>query len=342
MTLTRWPQRRYRTKEPEQPARRSPGEGRSFAVVLNQARYDLLSVPNSMDSWAETADRSHRRDRRYRSTKPELRATRTTRAGSGAGHAFSLALHQTRYDLVSFLRNKQARFFTLLLPLAFLVILVGVFGNSTVGPEHVKASTYYVPGLSALAVISASFVNLVISVTAQREAGVLKRRRATPVPASVLIAGRALTTMAVSLSVMTAVLAIGHLAYGARVPAEALPAIALTAVIGSISFCALGYALSTLIGPADAAQPIVQAVMLPLYFISGVFVPDVELPSWLQHIAGLFPVQHLADALHHACAPTVQGMGVAGGDLGVLALWAVAGLVIALRRFRWAPVTAAA
>jgi ABC-2 type transport system permease protein len=126
------------------------------------------------------------------------------------------------------------------------------------------------------------------------------------------------------------------------VPAEALPAIALTAVIGSISFCALGYALSTLVGPADAAQPIVQAVTLPLYFISGVFVPGVELPSWLQHIAGFFPVQHLADALHHACAPTVQGIGVAWGDLGVLALWAVAGLVITLRRFRWAPVTAAA
>ena len=278
--------------------------------------------------------------RHYRTREPERPAKKTTRASTGASRTFSLVLHQTRYNLVSFLRNKQARFFTLLLPLAFLVILVGVFGNSTVGPEHVKASTYYVPGLSALAVVSASFVNLVISVTAQREAGILKRRRATPVPASVLIAGRALTTMAVSLSVMTVVLAIGRFAYGARVPAEAVPAIALTAIIGSISFCSLGYALSTLIGAADAAQPIVQAVMLPLYFISGVFVPDVELPSSAQHVE--FSVQHLADGLHHACAPTVQGTGVAWGDLGVLALWAAAGLVIALRRLQVAPSTAAA
>src|SRR5208283_3372859 len=95
----------------------------------------------------------------------------------------SLVLHQARYELLSFLRNKQARFFTLLLPLAFLVILVGLFGNHTVGSEHVKESTYYVPGLSAMAVISASFVNLVISITTQRESGVLKRRRAAPVPA---------------------------------------------------------------------------------------------------------------------------------------------------------------
>ena len=59
--------------------------------------------------------------------------------------------HQSRYDLLGFLRNRQARFFTLMLPLLFLVIFVSVFGNDTVGPERVKASTYYVPGLSALA-----------------------------------------------------------------------------------------------------------------------------------------------------------------------------------------------
>src|SRR4029077_16457968 len=103
-----------------------------------------------------------------------------TRPGRAPGPV-GLVLHQARYDLLGILRNRQARFFTLMLPLIFLVIFVGVFGNHTVGPDHVKASTYYVPGLTAMAVIAGSFVNLVISVTAQREAGVLKRRRATPV-----------------------------------------------------------------------------------------------------------------------------------------------------------------
>ena len=103
-----------------------------------------------------------------------------------------LVLHQTRFDLLAFLRNRQSRFFTLILPVIFMVIFVSVFGNHRIGPQQVKASTYYVPGLSALGLIAASFVNLVISVTSQREAGVLKRRRATPVPAWVLIAGRAL------------------------------------------------------------------------------------------------------------------------------------------------------
>jgi ABC-2 type transport system permease protein len=253
-----------------------------------------------------------------------------------------LVLHQARYDLLGFLRNRQARFFTLILPLLFLVIFVSVFGNNTIRATGVKASTYYVPGISALAVIAASFVNLVISITAQREAGILKRRRATPVPAWVLIAGRTLTAMSVSLVVMTVLLLVGRFGYGVHLPTSTIPGIALTAIVGSATFCILGYALSTAIGSADAAQPMVQAIMLPLYFISGVFIPNVNLPSWLRHVAQVFPVQHLAGGLHHAFDPAVHGAGIVWGDLGVLGLWALAGLVVALRRFSWLPAARAA
>ena len=134
------------------------------------------------------------------------------------------------------------------------------------------------PGISALGVIASSFVNLVISITAQRENGVLKRRRATPVPAWVLIAGRSLTAVSISLVVLAVLLAIGRFGYGVKLPTSTLPGIALTAVVGSITFCVLGYALSTAIKNEDAAQPMVQAIMLPLYFISGVFVPNIQLP----------------------------------------------------------------
>jgi ABC-2 type transport system permease protein len=252
-------------------------------------------------------------------------------------HGVRLVLHQARYDLLSFLRNRQARFFTLILPLLFLVIFVSVFGNHRVGPEHVKASTYYVPGLSALAIIAASFVNLVISLTAAREAGVLKRRRATPMPAWALIAARTLTAMAISLVVMTVLLLVGRFAYGVRLPSSTIPGVLLTAVVGSATFCILGYAITTVIGSEDAAQPMVQAIMLPLYFISGVFIPNVNLPTWLQDVAKVFPVQHLSDGLHEAFDPATHGVGIVWSDLGVLALWAAAGLLIALTRFAWTP-----
>jgi len=249
-------------------------------------------------------------------------------------------LHQFRYDLLAFLRNQQSRFFTLVLPVLFLVIFVSVFGNDKVGPDNVKASTYYVPGISALAVIAGSFVNLVISVTAQRESGVLKRRRATPVPAWVLIAGRTLTAIVVALGTMTVLLLIGRFAYGVKLPTSTLPGVVVTAVVGAVSFCCLAYALTTFIKSEDAAQPMVQAIMLPLYFISGVFIPNVNLPSWLRDVAEFFPVQHLADGLHHAFDPAAHGAGIVWSDLGVLALWGAAGLAVALVRFTWTPAMA--
>jgi ABC-2 type transport system permease protein len=253
-----------------------------------------------------------------------------------------LILHQARYDLLAFLRNPQSRFFTLALPVIFLVIFVSVFGNNKVGPQNVKASTYYVPGLMALGIIAGSFVNLVISVTAQREAGVLKRRRATPVPAAVLIAGRALTAIFIAIAVMTVLLLIGRFGYGVRLPVSTLPAVILTAIVGAVSFCCLGYALTTAIKSADAAQPMVQAIMLPLYFISGVFIPNVVLPRWLRDVAEFFPVQHLAHGLRRGFDPMTHGSGIVWGDLGVLLLWGIAGLAVALVRFNWTPAAATA
>ena len=252
-----------------------------------------------------------------------------------------LVLHQASYDLRGFLRNKQGRFFTLALPLLFLVVFVSVFGSDKIGSTNVAARTYYVPGISALAVIAASFINLVITITVLREEGILKRRRATPVPAWTLIAGRTLMSIVVSLVSMMVLMIVGRFAYGVRLPTRTIPGIALTAIVGSVSFCALAYAFSTLIENEDAAQPMVQAVMLPLYFISGVFIPAVTLPNWLRHVAQVFPVEHLSDGLHHAFGPTTTGIGIVWSDVGVLALWGAVGLGVALWRFSWLPKAAA-
>src|SRR5262249_31602693 len=151
-----------------------------------------------------------------------------------------LVLHQARYDLLAFLRNRQARFFTLVLPLLFLVIFVSVFGNDTVDNTHVKASTYYVPGISALAVIASSFVNLVISIAAQRAAGPPKRRPPPRPPAWLRIPARTPTAISISLVVMTVVLLVGRFAYGVHLPTSTIPGILLTAIVGAVTFCVLG------------------------------------------------------------------------------------------------------
>ena len=206
----------------------------------------------------------------------------------------------------------------------FLVIFVSVFGNQLVGPEHIKASTYYVPGIAALAVLTASFSQLVIAITAQRESRGAKRRRATPAPASVIIAGRALTVVGVSVAVTAVVIAIGGLAYGVHLVAGGLGTLALSVAVGALVFACLGYAVSSAIGSADAAQPGVLALTLPLSFISGVYIPfpsaspppsttsrrrsrsSISSPHWA---ADSFPGTH----------------GIAWGDLAILAAWAQPG-----------------
>lgn len=252
-----------------------------------------------------------------------------------------ITLHQFRYDVRAFLRNRQSQFFTLVLPVLFLVIFASVFGGSgrtvEVAGGQIDTSVSYVPGIIALGIIAAAFINLVISVTAQRESGVLKRRRATPVPAAAIIAGRALTAVVTALGIAVVLLGVGWAAYGAHIPARTAPALALTVVVGSVSFCCLGYALASVIRDQDAAQPVTQAVMLPLYFISGVFVAASTLPTWLVNIASVFPVRHLAAALLTAYNPHTRGTGLAGVDLLVVAAWGAAGLLIALRRFSWLP-----
>ncbi len=258
---------------------------------------------------------------------------------SGGSNGPRLVAHQLRYDLLVILRDPQSRFFTLVLPVIFMVLLTSLFGNHThyINGHAIKNSTYYVPGISTLGIIASSFVNLVITITAQREQGILKRRRSTPVPAAVLIASRTLTSVILSIALVIAIVVIGRVFYGVHLPGSTVPAFVLGVVVGAASFCCLSFAVSSFIRNEDSAQPLIQAITLPLYFISGVFVPTGQLSKTLKDIADVFPVAHLDKALFKAFDPSTTGSGIAGTDLLVLAAWGVTGLVVALWRFSWSP-----
>jgi ABC-2 type transport system permease protein len=250
-----------------------------------------------------------------------------------------LVAHQLRYDLRVVWRDPQSRFFTIVLPVIFLILLTSLFGNHTryINGHAIKNSTYYVPGIATLGIIATSFVNLVITITAQRESGVLKRRRSTPVPAWVLITSRTLTSVILAVMLVTVIVVIGRIVYGVRVPGSTLPAFVLGVVVGAAAFCCLAFAAAGFIRNEDSAQPIIQAIILPLYFISGVFVPKDQLSSTLRDIASVFPVSHLDNALFKALDPATTGSGIAATDLLILAIWGAAGLLIALWRFTWSP-----
>jgi ABC-2 type transport system permease protein len=247
--------------------------------------------------------------------------------------------HQFHCDLRCYVRNTQSVVFTIFLPVLFLVILASVFRNTTVKVPGgtIKESVYYVPSLIAWGVITAAFSNLALSVVRNRESGIYKRRRATPLPASAIIASRAAVAVLTALAITVVMLGIGWAAYGASIPGHTAPAFVLDVIIGAAAFCCLGFAAATLIGNVDAVQPVVWATILPLSFISGIFIPTSELPAWLAYLGYVFPVHPLAAALLQAYNPYTTGSGLSWGYLAILAAWGAGGLIIAVRRFSWLP-----
>jgi ABC-2 type transport system permease protein len=248
----------------------------------------------------------------------------------------ALALHQFRFDQKTFWRNPASVFFTVMFPVMFLVIFDLVF-SGRIKELHIDVSTYYVPAITTLAVISATFQNLAMSVTIDREFGILKRGRGTPLPDWVFFAGRIGNSLVVSLVMLVLLLAIGRIAYGVAIPWDRAPAILVTLAVGASAFCCLGLALTGFIPSQAAAAPITNFAVFPLYFLSGVFIPENEIPDGVLHVADAFPVRHFFQAFFAAWEPGTTGAGFHWEDLAVVAAWGIAGFVIALRTFRWVP-----
>jgi len=111
----------------------------------------------------------------------------------------------------------------------------------------------------------------------------------------------------------------------------------VTLIVGAAAFSCLGFALTVIIPSMDAAPAVTNAVALPLYFISGIFIPESEIPDGVLHVADVFPFRHFFDAFFAAFDPTTVGSGFALGDLAIVALWGALGLLVAARWFRWTP-----
>jgi ABC-2 type transport system permease protein len=252
--------------------------------------------------------------------------------------AVALAAHQFRFDQKTFWRNPASVFFTVLLPVIFLLIFATIFGNDRIDElGGVKTTTYYVPAIISLAVVSATFQSLAISLTVDREHGLLKRSRGTPLPGWVFIAGRIGNSVVVSVLMLALLAALGRVIYSVQIPWDRLPAVLVTLTIGAGAFCCLGIAITAAIPSEDAAAPITNVAVLPLYFLSGVFIPESEIPSGVLHVADAFPIRHFFEAFFTAWDPATVGAGFEWGHLAVVAAWGVAGLLIALRTFSWTP-----
>ena len=237
----------------------------------------------------------------------------------------ALAWEQFRFERKLFWRNPSAAFFNFLLPLLLLVLIASAFG----GDE--EELDVLVPGVAGMGVLATTFTALAFNLTLLRDDGVLKRIRGTPMPAGAYLAGLLGSASLNAFLQVALVVLIGNLVYGVDWPQDPLLLVAFTA-LGVICFASLGIAFSHVIPNEDAAPAYTNAVFLPLIFISGVFYSSDDLPPVLLGIAEALPLKHLIDGLSHAM---VGGGGDIGAAAAVVGGWALAGIFLAVRYFRW-------
>jgi ABC-2 type transport system permease protein len=264
-----------------------------------------------------------------------------------------LALRQVRFTNKAFWRNPASAFFTFAFPLMFLVIFTSLLGSGNL-PIHgvsIKQSWYFVGAMGGFGVISACYTNIAITVTFQRDQGILKRLRGTPLPAWAYLFSRVVHSMIVAGILVVITLGFGRLVYGTPLP-TGLPLLeyCVALVVGALSFSALALALTGVIPNADAAPPMVNASILPLLFLSGIFIPlGDDAPRWITIVGDIFPVKHFVDTLYGGFLGNFTASASAGplagthpfpfrwSDVLVVAAWGVAGLVLAARSFSWEP-----
>lgn len=277
-----------------------------------------------------------------------------TRARAGARPApaparlpnlLRLAVARTAFEVRSFARERDAVVFVFLYPVVLLAIFATVFGRDeeVLAGSGVMFPQYFLPGMVATGVMLSSFQSLAISVSVERDDGTLKRLRATPLPAAGYFLGKTGQVL-VTTGLQTALLLlVAALVFDVPLPDD--PArwwtFAWVAVLGTAAGAVCGVAFSSVPRSGRSVSAVVTPIVLVLQFISGVFFRFDELPSWMQQVAGLFPLKWLVQGMRSVFLPDEAqvlepaGSWQHGATAAVLLAWLVAGLVVGVRTFRW-------
>ncbi|MGZ4203310.1 MAG: ABC transporter permease, partial [Thermoleophilaceae bacterium] len=198
----------------------------------------------------------------------------------------ALAWRQFRFERRMFWRNPSAAFFNFALPFLFLILIASVFGANR------KELNILVPGIAGMAVLGTTFTALAYNFVFNREQGILKRVRGTPMPPLAYFGGVLGSSVANAIVQVALVIVIGRVFYSVPLPKDYLELIVFV-VLGVIAFGSLGIAFANVIPNFDAAPAYINAVFLPAIFISGVFYSTKSLPIVLKAIAVGLPLKHV-------------------------------------------------
>ena len=253
----------------------------------------------------------------------------------------AIGLRRVHIELLTFPRDREAAFFTLVLPVLLLVVFGSAF-NDDVAPG-IPFSQYFLAGMIASGVVYTAFQNLAIVIPQERDDGTLKRLQGTPMPKAAYFVGKVGVVLVVYVVQVSLLMLIGVTLFDVSLSSDPQDWVVFTwlSILGLVCCTLLGVAFSSLVKTGRGAPALVSPVVLVLQFTSGVFFQYDELPSWMQQFAAIFPLKWLCQGMRSVFLPdSFQRQELAGSwELGrvalVLVLWSVAALVLALRSFRW-------
>ncbi len=244
-----------------------------------------------------------------------------------------LFLHELTNQQRLFWRSHESAFFTFILPLILLLIVGLVYGDTTIDGE--PAAPYLVAGMLGFGVVATAYAGLAINVVIRRESGVLKRVRGTPLPPAGYLGAVIVSTLVVLGVEALAQVLIGRYVLDAGFP-ESPGGLAVALLLGVAAFSALGLATTAIVRSAEGSSAIVNAIYLPMVFISGVFFSVGALPGFLEAIAEVLPLTYLLDLIRAVFVEN-DGLESSWRAILVVAVWGMAGALLALRSFRWQP-----
>jgi ABC-2 type transport system permease protein len=242
-------------------------------------------------------------------------------------------VHQLRAEQRLFWRSRELAFFTFLLPIIFYLILASAYGDEDI--EEADGYLYLLAGMIGYAGTATAFAGLALLLVNRRESGFLKRLRATPLPGSTYIAAVLGSIVFVFLLEAVLLVALARIAFDVAIP-ENLFSLALSVLLGAAAFAALGVGLTAAIRSAEGSSAVVNAIYLPISFISGSFFSSDAFPQVLRAIAEVLPLVHLIRLIRDVVVFDDQ-IWDHPTAVAVIAAWGVIGAVVAVRGFRWEP-----
>jgi ABC-2 type transport system permease protein len=260
--------------------------------------------------------------------------TDTVSVAEPAGRV-TLARRQAQYAMLQVVRDPMSMFFAVVFPVLLVTAFSLIYG-SEVQWGGLPLPQYLAAAFAIYGVGTMAFVNLPGSIAEQRAALILKRLRGTPLPPILYLVGRILAALVLGLATLVLVFVVAVAFLTVSLPPATWAATLLTFVLAIICFAACGLALVSLIDGPQAVIAVALCILLPLSFISDIFIQIEAMPTGLNAVGWTFPLRH---AVHAAVTATSGGALDADfwSNLGVLVLWTGIGLLVSWRMFHWEP-----